>query len=353
MSRSINSPTPAELLVGNLLPGGWKVEKKLQRSKNATGGNFSTSYLVCSSSGGKAFLKAMDYARALQAPQPSKILEEMTAAYNFERDLLEKCRSGNLSRIVRMLDYGTLRDQDGSPISAVEYIIFELAEGDIRSFIEFGRNLDNAWALRTTHQAAAALRQLHAVEVAHQDLKPSNVLVFADTHSKLADLGSAFDRTAKSPNDKFECAGDYSYAPPEHLYGHHLSDWQLRRFACDLYLLGSLVVFFYTGVSLTHLLFRDIDDQYHFEEWNGGYYAVLPYIQQIFSRILHEMQQSLPIEFASELTESIRQLCHLDPRKRGHPKTAIYKGNQFSLERYVTQFDLLARKAERLAILDP
>ena len=39
----------------------------------------------------------------------------MTAAYNFERDVLEKCKSNRLSRIVRILDSGTLSPQEGDP----------------------------------------------------------------------------------------------------------------------------------------------------------------------------------------------------------------------------------------------
>ena len=353
MNESIDSATPAELLAGKELPGGWKVEELIRKSKNSTGGHFSSSYIVCSTSGQKAFLKAMDYARALQEPRPSQVLEKMTAAYNFERDLLEKCKSKNLTRIVRVLDSGTLRDPEGSPISSVEYIVFELAKGDIRSFFEFEGDFDNAWALRTIHHAAAALRQLHYVEVAHQDLKPSNVLVFADSHSKLADLGRASDRHIKSPNDSLKCAGDLSYAPPEHLYRHHLSDWRMRRLACDMYLLGSLIVFFFTRVSMTHLLLKYLDDQYHYLEWGGDYYDVLPYLQNVFSKVIRELRQFIPDAYASDIVDSINQLCNLDPQKRGHPKNIMYRGNQYSLERYVSLFNLLARKAERQLYVRP
>ena len=177
--------TPAQQLVGKELPNGWKVEKLIDRPETATGGHFSTSYIVRSDNGEKAFLKAMDYTKALKSSDPARALQIMTAAYNFERDILEKCKSRNLSRIVRVLDFGTLPPQDGDASNVVEYLIFELAKHDIRSFVGWEQDFDTAWALRTMHQATAALQQLHSVEIAHQDVKPSNVLIFENNLSNL------------------------------------------------------------------------------------------------------------------------------------------------------------------------
>ena len=99
--------TPAQRLAGRKLSNGWTVEKLVDRPAGSTGGQFSTSYIVRSSTGERAFLKAIDYTKALSEDDPAKALHILTAEYLFERNLLEKCRSGNLSRIIRILDSGT------------------------------------------------------------------------------------------------------------------------------------------------------------------------------------------------------------------------------------------------------
>ena len=270
----------------------------------------------------------------------------MTAAYNFERDVLEKCKSNRLSRIVRILDSGTLSPQGEDPSGVVQYLIFELANADIREFVTFRKTFETAWTLRIMHQAAAALQQLHSVEIAHQDIKPSNVLIFESNHAKLADLGRASDRHSTSPHDELACAGDLTYAPPELLYGYVPQDWRIRRLGCDMYLLGSLVVFFCAGVSMTHLLLKRLDKEHSYSKWGGTYSEVLPYLQQVFTEIIRELREKIRTGFADEVAECVKQLCNPDPDRRGHPKSIESSGNQYSLERYVSIFDRLARKAE-------
>ena len=346
MNSSTDGVTPAQQLVGKELPSGWKVEESIEQPEAATGGNFSTSYIVVSGNGDKAFLKAMDYRQALESSDPAKALQAMTAAYNFERDVLEKCRSHRLSRIVKVLDSGTLPPREGDPSSVVQYLIFELAEGDIRSFVGWSQAFETAWTLRTTHQAAAALQQLHSVGIAHQDVKPSNVLIFREELSKLADLGRAFDRDSVAPHDGFDCAGDTTYAPPELLYGYTPEDWRTRRLGCDMYLLGSLVVFLCTSVSMTHLLLKRLDRKHHYLKWGEPYREVLPYIQQAFSQIVRELRDQIRSDLSDPIAESVKQLCNPDPERRGHPRNIGFNGNQYSLERYVSLYNRLAREAE-------
>ena len=346
MDRHTNNSTPAQQLVGKSLPNGWMVTELIDRPETATGGHFSTSYIVRSDKGERAFLKAMDYRKALEASDPATALQAMTAAYNFERNVLEKCKSRRLSRIVRVLDSGTLPPQAGDSSSVVQYLILELANGDIRSSINWAQALEMAWALRTMHEASAALQQLHSIDIAHQDVKPSNIVVFENSHSKLTDLGRASDRHNTSPQDTLDCAGDPTYAPPELLYGFVPQDWRVRRLGCDLYLLGSLLVFLCAGVSMTHLLFERLDRQHHPQTWSGTYEDILPYLQHVHVQILRELREKIQSDISDQIVELVNQLCNLDPKFRGHPQNTKFSGTQYSLERYVSIFDRLAKQSE-------
>ena len=341
-----NTSTPAMQLVGRQLKNGWKVTALINRPDTATGGQFSTSYVVHSNEGIRAFLKAMDFRKALETKDPARALEVMTAAYNFERDVLAKCSAKGLSRIVRVLDFGTIPPEAGDPSSVVQYLILELADHDIRSFVKWAQVFETAWTLRIMHNVTVALRQLHSIEIAHQDLKPSNVLVFGDNSSKLGDLGRAYDRNAKSPYDSLPFAGDWTYAPPEVLYKSIYHDWKTRRLGSDIYLLGSLFVFFCANVSMTHLLSDRIERALHWEQWTGEYGEVLPYVQGVFAQIIREFRRRIHPKYATDIAEIVRQLCNPDPALRGHPKNIHSRGNQYSLERYASWLDLLARKAQ-------
>lgn len=345
------SLTAADQLVGNTLPNGWTVTKRINSHPNATGGSFSISYLVQSKKGKRAFLKAMDYSRALRSDDPATKLQQQTAAFNFERTLLEKCNSRNLSRIVKVLDHGVLPARNGDPSSVVQYLIFELAKSDVRSMVRFGKDLDEAWILRALHGATAALQQLHSINIAHQDIKPSNVLAFQQhqlkEHFKIADLGSASDQDVRSLNDNLIFAGDETYAPLELLYRHFEPDWNTRRLACDLYLLGSLIIYFYTGVSCTQSILQRADSRYHYSNWNGTYRDVQPYLLHAYSQFIRELEEDHWDGHSAALSGLVRELTNLDPTRRGHPRDSRTR-NKYALQRYVTKLDLLAFRAECL-----
>ena len=338
--------TPAQRLLGKKLPNGWIIEEAIKRPYHATGGCFSCSYLVRSKDGVKAFLKAMDFVEALKSDDPALTLEAMTTAYNFERDLLKKCKAKRFSKVVNLLDDGKINVDDGDPSSTVQYLIFELAQGDIRTTNNFDSWFETAFSLRVIHNTAVGLWQLHREQIAHQDVKPSNILMFDESDSKLADLGRAFSSGNGSPNDDLHIAGDPGYAPPELLYEYIPSNWVMRRLGCDMYLLGSIIVFFCTGTSMTPLLFANLDNSFRYENWNNSYDEVLPYLQNAFLDVIRNLRERIQPQYSIKIAESVKQLCDPDPRRRGHPKNIISKYDQYSLERYVSIFGNLASSAE-------
>ena len=105
-------------------------------------------------------------------------------------------------------------------------------------------------------------------------------------------------------------------------------------------------MFFCTGVSMTHFLFSRTDEQHHFRRWSGTYQEVLPYLQHIFSQGLRELRDMIHGDFAEEIVRNVHYLCDPDPERRGHPKNRAQRGNPYSLERFVSRFDYLARVAE-------
>jgi serine/threonine protein kinase len=207
----------AKMLAGMSLPHGWKAVKLAGRSKTATGGHFSTGYIAENFDGRQGFLKAMDFAGAF-APgvDTPAMLNFMTSAYLFERQVCEKCADRKLRRVVHAIDSFHIEVKPGDALSRVECLVFELAEGgDIRSHLDAMAAFDLAFAFRLLHDVAVGVEGLHKVDIAHQDLKPSNVLVFTrDTGAKISDLGRAWSKDHPAPHDDLDVAGDTTEVRP-------------------------------------------------------------------------------------------------------------------------------------------
>lgn len=135
----------AEHLEGCKLANGWTVVERVQADAAQTGGTFSIGYIVENEAGHRAFLKALDYSRALDTPNRVENLQLMTTMYRFEKDILERCRERRMSRVVRLIDDGHHQVLGATaPLDKVDYIIFELADCDARSYVDFSRQLDVA-----------------------------------------------------------------------------------------------------------------------------------------------------------------------------------------------------------------
>jgi len=342
---------PAECLEGLSLPGNWRVISILRRPNTSTGGRFSVGYKVERSDGKTAYLKALDFSSAFQSSDPSRALEDLTSAYNFERDLLKKCEGQRLKRVVTPLADGSININAGfGPLNNVMYIIFELAEGDIRGQVEKWRQFDLAWVLRSMHHSAVGLQQLHSVGIAHQDIKPSNILVFLEEGSKVADLGRASSTHCESGVDQLQIPGDFSYSPPEQWYGWRHSTEFCSRYLYDLFLLGSLVYFYFLKCSANQAINMKISKMHNKSFVRSDFLHDLPYIQNAFVESLEDLEKVVR-EVAGELTKEIimivKQLCEPDPRKRGDPKVLQSKRPPHDIQAYISRFDRLAFQAER------
>lgn len=337
----------AEFLEGVELESGWKVVSKAPQAVNSTGGCFSIPYIVERRNGNtvqKAFMKVLNLRRLMMASDFAREMERMTSAFNFERDTLLLCKDRKLRRVASLIHDGQHRlPNNPFPIC---YIIFELATGDIRKQIESFKDFQLAWRLRTLHQISVGLRQLHGAGLAHQDLKPSNVLIFEHFGAKIGDLGCADSGISPntSPRGHLPFAGDPAYAPPELLYNEVSTNWQTRRIACDLYLYGNLVVFFFSnGASMTGLIHQHLNPSHTWAQWPHDYRTVLPYIYDAFEKAIETVARDIPAEIRSPLVEIVRQQCDPDPKRRGDRSNS---NDQLRLDRLVSRMDLLATRAE-------
>ena len=72
-------------------------------------------------------------------------------------------------------------------------------------------------ALRIVRDVAAGLAHAHRTRLMHRDVKPENVLVFADGHAALTDFGVS--RFVRPESRSYTEAGTMGYMAPEQAYG--------------------------------------------------------------------------------------------------------------------------------------
>lgn len=343
----------AHNMLNLLLKSGWQVIEKPERDPNQSGSNFSVGYIV-EKNGEICFMKAFDFAGFLSVAIPKSgsgdidvidVMNDMTNAFIYERDLSKHCKNKHVTKVSFVKESGQEFIQ-GYSIPIVPYLIFELAKGDVRKTLHFSTELDYAWRFKSLHDVAVGIKQLHTIDVSHQDLKPSNVLVFK-TESKLGDLGRSICKDLEGPYSKRTFTGDFTYAPPEIWYRYYERDWNKRVFATDCYMLGSLVVFYFTGISMSALLRKHIPDNFSWESWRGSFEELVPYLENGFTCALKEFESNLTRpDLRMELTQLVKHLCNPFPEKRGHPKNVLSNGSNYNMERFVTILDVLKRKSE-------
>lgn len=337
----------AHILEGRKLKSGWEVLKKIEKTPGHTGSFFSVLYHV-KKGYETCFLKAFDFSKFSTLKHGESLVDTMSYmldAYKFERDLSKKCMDNGITKVAFVKDSGE-EPVFGFEIPMVPYLIFDLAEGDVRSKLKFSADLDFSWKLKSLHDIAVGMQQLHKINISHQDIKPSNVLVF-DKESKIGDLGRSICKDLIAPHDGLAFSGQRSYAPPEIMYGIYSTDWHKRSYAIDSYLFGGLIVFYFSGVSINSLIRQHLPDSVSWEYWRGtDFNEVKDYLMNAFQNALDEFSKSIDDNyFKLELRQIVEQLCFPIPELRGHPKNVSSIHNNYNFERFISKLDLLYRKS--------
>lgn len=359
MSDPLTPPPPdgdssiAHQLAGRDLADGWRILERIDRGQDDTGGYRSVGYHVEHIDGRRGFLKALDFTDASSLTgDVTRRVGDALAHFRFEVDLLNQCLARRMSRVVVAITSGEIRVEGAPFLGVIPYIIFDRASGDVRAQLA-SRAFDEARVLRTLHHVATGLQQLHGAQVAHNDLKPSNVLTFGAQGAKLADLGNAVDNLGVSPHNDADYPGDKTYAPPEALYGHVGDNRWRHRLLTDMYQLGGLTVFLITHRHFNTVLSAHLAPELRPPFWGGSiagdYAQVQPHVVDAFDRAMTDVQAALlentVTSVGPQLVALVRQLCHPDPARRGHPKT-LGRSTVGSLERYVSAFNALVLRAE-------
>jgi serine/threonine-protein kinase len=116
-------------------------------------------------------------------------------------------------------------------------IASDLAVANLASYSRARRS--GAVALRIVREIAAGLAYAHEKRLIHRDVKPENILVYADGHAALTDFGAS--RFSKGATRVYTEAGTLGYMAPEQAYGR-------VRFASDVFSLGLIAYEVLTGV---------------------------------------------------------------------------------------------------------
>lgn len=346
------------ILPGTVLHSRWLVGNATKRTPGQTGGCFSITF-ECTDQESKTpvFLKVVDVNSAIanySSPTMSipDIMIKIAEDHKFESNLMDECKESKLRRVVVGLDHGSVQIAGFS--GPVLFLVFEWAEhGDthkvksITPALTRGLHSDKWW-IETLHHVTTGLHQLHQKEIAHQDVKPSNILFFDRTGAKVADLGRAVKKG--TPSSNLQKNGDRNHSPPELNFGVRPPEWGTRYLAVDLYMLGNLLYFHFSGgVTVTWDLFNRLEATFNpYSGYRGSFQDAIPALEDAFSRVLVDFRNNLvnhlPAKVADELTSILKELCQPNPEKRGHPKdhkTAL--GQKFSAYRYISRFDRARR----------
>lgn len=335
---------PSQSLVGLITDSGWLVTEHLN-NQLGSGGNFCVRYLVKSEQGEIGFLKAMDLSGVIS---DLKKLQETVNEYLFEQDILNKCKDKKMSRVVTPLDAGTIIVPTfPDPLNTVYYVIFEKADGTLRDHHLEAPQKRWLPAFTALHHVAVGIEQLHSAGIAHQDIKPSNVLAFKNTQFKVSDLGRVVDKDGKSPFRTVPFPGDPAYKPTEMFFGVISLEFIVRR-SCDMYMVGSLIYHIVEDIPINASVINEaclLDANI----MQKPYSEALPFLLTGFNTILRRYKEHCVDLFGDKigelLADIVYEMCHPDSAKRG-AHNFVRKTNLYSMRRYVGKLSNMVRLAK-------
>jgi serine/threonine protein kinase len=120
------------------------------------------------------------------------------------------------------------------------------------------------------------LKHIHDLNIAHLDIKPSNIFVSKDGQLLIGDFGLAFDLSKELTEDR---EGDRNYLAPEILEGHYGK-------AADIFSLGLVILEMTANVDLP-----ETGEAYH--KLRQCDFSDVPFDLETTSTVLIELIQSM------------------------------------------------------------
>jgi serine/threonine protein kinase len=144
----------------------------------------------------------------------------------------------NHPNIVQVYDFGNEND--------LAYIVMEFIEGkELKDSFDANERFDLKTSFRLMSELLDALELAHEAGIVHRDIKPGNVMITTEGHSKLTDFGVA--RVTEPDGEQAEATkvgamvGTPSYMSPEQIQGQKAD----RR--SDIFSAGIIFYQFLTG----------------------------------------------------------------------------------------------------------
>jgi len=344
---------PSTKLKNLVTNSGWTIIEKVS-SKQVSGGNHCTRYVAHSDDGRIGFLKAMDLVGAFNHARENgldelDVLSSQIKQYKFEQSILQQCKDRKMSKVIMPLDSGYIDTLVcDAPLNRVYYVIFEMAQNDLRQqFIEQS-NISWVSLFRALQHTAIGVNQLHKGGIAHQDVKPSNVLFFDKEISKIGDLGRVTTTKGDSPFNRTPFTGDPRYAPLEYDYSYNIGSTSFSdRRLSDLFMVGSLIYHMIMGTDIkshfsneAHLLSPFLNSL--------SYSEALPFYITAFTTTIERFENHCLGIFGPKISNELKvivfEMCYPCSSKRGNPKhqnTVM----RLLMERYVGKLSQLVRLA--------
>lgn len=353
MNAPLTPLTPKSQLLGKTLDSGWTLVEQFIPAKHSTGSNFGVGYKA--KRGNEiAFVKAVDFVAAVSAADPLAALESLVAEATFEKDVLAFCADQKMSRVLKYLGHEYFNPGNPADLhNRVSCLVMELGSDDLRGMVHKRAVRNFTWNLQIMRDVAQALAQLHKAGIAHQDIKPSNVISVdlapgvADSQVKVGDLGRVVRRDKPGPFNAIPWPGDTRYMPPERWYGYLPPDWTDARESSDAYMLGSLLLFLCTGTSLQVLVFQNIPDPFKPGVWMGAFDEdLLAVLQDAHDKVLvSHLRPAVPSPLQDEVMALAKVLTKPNPLDRGDVRARRQLGRPVGIDRLHQKIMALAARS--------